>query len=84
MIMKIAVGFPTPLHIGIQPVIVHSLKSSLTQKGNFYHFTAFLEECDVLISYLKNHLAVHFTIDYVNANIDISNYYPDFIVKKSK
>ena len=25
-----------------------------------------------------------FTIDYVNANGDISNYYPDFIVKKSK
>ena len=30
MIMKIAVGFPTPLHIGIQPVIVHNLKFSLT------------------------------------------------------
>jgi hypothetical protein len=27
MIMKIAVGFPALLHIGIQPVIVHNLKS---------------------------------------------------------
>ena len=30
MIMKIAVRFPTPLHIRIQPVIVHNLKFSLT------------------------------------------------------
>jgi type III restriction enzyme len=28
-------------------------------------------------------MAVHFKIDYVNADGDISNYYPDFIVKKS-
>ena len=28
-------------------------------------------------------MAVHFKIDYVNAKGDISNYYPDFIVKKS-
>jgi type III restriction enzyme len=46
-------------------------------------FAAFLEECDDIISYVKNYLAVHFTIDYVNANGDISNYYPDYLVKKS-
>jgi type III restriction enzyme len=45
-------------------------------------FAAFLEECDDIISYVKNYMAVHFKIDYVNANGDISNYYPDFIVKK--
>jgi ABC-type amino acid transport system permease subunit len=28
--MEITVGFPMPLHIGIQPVIVHKLKFSLT------------------------------------------------------
>ena len=37
-----------------------------------------------IISYVKNYLAVHFKIDYVNAKGEISNYYPDFIVKKSK
>jgi len=47
-------------------------------------FATFLEECDDIISYVKNYLAVHFTIDYVNADGDISNYYPDFIVKKSE
>lgn len=47
-------------------------------------FAAFLEECDDIISYVKNCLAVHFKIDYVNANGNISNYYPDFVVKKSE
>ena len=46
-------------------------------------FAAFLEKCDDIISYVKNYMAVHFKIDYVNAKGDISNYYPDFIVKKS-
>lgn len=46
-------------------------------------FAAFLEECDDIISYGKNYLAVHFQIDYVNADGNISNYYPDFIVKCS-
>lgn len=46
-------------------------------------FAAFLEACDDIISYVKNYLAVHFKIEYVNANGDISNYYPDFIVKIS-
>jgi type III restriction enzyme len=47
-------------------------------------FAAFLEDCDDIVSYVKNYMAVHFKIDYVNANGDISNYYPDFIVKKSE
>ena len=36
-----------------------------------------------VISYAKNYLAVHFKLDYVNADGDISNYYPDFMVKVS-
>lgn len=46
-------------------------------------FAYFLEKCDDVISYAKNYFAVHFTIDYRNADGDISNYYPDFIVKTS-
>ncbi len=46
-------------------------------------FASFLEDCDDLISYAKNYMAVHFKLDYVNAGGDISNYYPDFIVKVS-
>lgn len=44
-------------------------------------FSTYLENCDDVISYSKNYLAVHFKIDYVNADGDISNYYPDFFVK---
>lgn len=44
-------------------------------------FASFLENCPDVISYAKNYFAVHFKIDYINADGDISNYYPDFIVK---
>lgn len=46
-------------------------------------FAGFLENCDDVISYAKNYLAVHFKLDYVKADGDISNYYPDFLVKVS-
>lgn len=45
-------------------------------------FASFLEDCRDIVSYVKNYFAVHFKIDYINANGEISNYYPDFIVKK--
>lgn len=44
-------------------------------------FAGFLEKCTDVVSYAKNYLAVHFKLDYVNADGDISNYYPDFLVK---
>ena len=44
-------------------------------------FARFLEECPEVVSYTKNYYGVHFKLDYVNADGDISNYYPDFIVK---
>lgn len=44
-------------------------------------FASFLEDCEDIISYVKNYFAVHFKIDYRNADGSISDYYPDFIVK---
>ncbi len=44
-------------------------------------FAKFLEECPDVVSYTKNYYGVQFKLDYVNADGDISNYYPDFIVK---
>jgi type III restriction enzyme len=44
-------------------------------------FASFLEDCGDVESYAKNYLAVGFKLDYVKADGDISNYYPDFIVK---
>jgi len=46
-------------------------------------FANFLESCDDIISYVKNYFAVHFKIDYKNADGNISDYYPDYIVKVS-
>ena len=46
-------------------------------------FVSFLENCEDIISYVKNYFAVHFKIDYRNADGSISDYYPDFIVKVS-
>lgn len=49
-------------------------------------FANFLENCPEgeIISYVKNYFGVHFRIDYKNAAGGISDYYPDFIVKKSE
>ncbi len=47
-------------------------------------FAGFLEDCDDVVSYAKNYLAVRFKLDYVKADGDISNYYPDFLVKLSE
>ena len=44
-------------------------------------FAAFLENCPDVVSYIKNEFSLHFKLDYINADGDISNYYPDFIVK---
>ena len=46
-------------------------------------FARFLEDCDDVVSYAKNYLAVPFKLDYVKADGDISNYHPDFLVKLS-
>ena len=44
-------------------------------------FARFLDDCEDVIAFAKNYMAVSFKLDYVNANGDISNYYPDFMVK---
>jgi type III restriction enzyme len=47
-------------------------------------FAAFLDSCQgEIVSFAKNYFAVGFKLDYVNADGDISNYYPDFFVKVS-
>jgi type III restriction enzyme len=47
-------------------------------------FANFLEACDDVVSYVKNYFAVHFRIDYRNADGAISDFYPDFFVKVSE
>jgi type III restriction enzyme len=48
-------------------------------------FAAFLEGCaGEIVSFAKNYFAVGFKLDYVKADGDISNYYPDFFVKRNE
>ena len=44
-------------------------------------FAGFLDSCNDVVSYAKNYFAVNFKLDYVNSEGNISNYYPDFLVK---
>ena len=44
-------------------------------------FAHFLDDCEDVTAFAKNYMAVSFKLDYVNATGDISNYYPDFMVK---
>jgi len=46
-------------------------------------FAGFLEGCDDIISYAKDYFAVNFKIDYKDADGNIRDYYPDFLVKVS-
>lgn len=47
-------------------------------------FASFLDGCQDIVCYAKNYFAVNLRIDYVKADGNISNYYPDFIVKVSE
>ena len=59
-----------------------SVFNRITGDSHFeLEFAAFLENCPDVISYVKNEFSVHFKLDYINADGDISNYYPDFVVK---
>ena len=74
-----------------RPFMVKEQESLIPQKSVFnritgdshfeLEFARFLENCSDVVSYAKNYFGVHFKLDYVNADGDISNYYPDFLVK---
>ncbi len=77
----------------MRPFVVKQQEFVVPQKSIFnkiigdssleLRFAEFLEECGDVICYAKNYLAVGFRLDYVNARGDVSNYFPDFLVKKS-
>ena len=74
-----------------RPFMVKEQESLIPQKSVFnritgdshfeLEFAAFLENCLDVVSYAKNYPGVHFKLDYINADGDISNYYPDFLIK---
>ena len=74
-----------------RPFIVKEQESLIPQKSVFnritgdshfeLEFAAFLENSPDVVSHAKNYPGMHFKLDYINADGDISNYYPDFLVK---
>ena len=74
-----------------RPFMVKEQESLIPQKSVFnritgdshfeLEFAAFLENCSDVLSYAKNYPGMPFKLDYINANGDIANYYPDFWVK---
>ena len=44
-------------------------------------FAVFLHKCPEVFSFTKNYFGVGFKLDYVKADGNIANYYPDFLVK---
>ena len=74
-----------------RPFMVKEQESLIPQKSVFnritgdshfeLEFAAFLENCLDVVSYAKNYPGMPFKLDYINADSDISNYYPDFLVK---
>jgi type III restriction enzyme len=59
-----------------------SVFNRITGDSHFeLEFAAFLENCLDVVSYAKNYPGMPFKLDYINADGDISNYYPDFLVK---
>ena len=74
-----------------RPFMVKEQESLIPQKSVFnritgdshfeLEFAAFLENCPDVLSYVKNYPGMQFKLDYINADGDIANYYPDFLVK---
>ena len=49
-----------------------------------FRVSKFLDKCDDIVSFAKNYYALKFKIDYLDKDGNISNYYPDFLVKKDE
>ena len=73
-----------PFVVNYQPCLMpnNSVFNRIVGDGGFeLTFASFLEGCGDVRAFGKNYLAVHFQLDYVKANGDLSSYYPDFLVK---
>ncbi len=74
-----------------RPFVVKEQSSYLPRKSLFNRivgdsrleldFAVFLDKCADVVAFAKNSLALGFRLDYVNAEGDLSYYYPDFFVK---
>jgi type III restriction enzyme len=73
-----------PFTVKNQPFIIpkKSLFNRVIGDSRFeLEFALFLDRCPEVTTFAKNYLAVNFKLDYVNVDGEISNYYPDFMVR---
>jgi type III restriction enzyme len=80
----IKVSKSRPFVVNPQQALIarRSIFNKIVGDSNFeLEIASFFEDCDDIISYVKNYLAIHFKIDYCNADGEPKNYYPDFLVK---
>jgi type III restriction enzyme len=78
----------------MRPFVVKEQSSFIAKKSLFnkivgdsileLRFAKFLDQAPDVVSFAKNYFALNFKLDYINALGEISNYYPDFIVKLSE
>jgi type III restriction enzyme len=74
-----------------RPFVVNPQQALISKKSIFnkiigdsdfeLEIASFFEDCDDIVSYIKNYLSIHFKIDYCNADGEPKNYHPDFLVK---
>lgn len=80
----IKAGNMRPFQVKSTPFLIpkKSVLNKITGDSHLeLEFAAFLERCFDVVSFIKNCFAVSFKIDYQNADGDIKDYYPDFVVK---
>ncbi len=56
---------------------------TIGDSGFELEFATFVEKCPDVEAYAKNYFAVGFKLDYVRADGNISDYYPDFFVRRA-
>ncbi|NJM54868.1 MAG: DEAD/DEAH box helicase family protein [Verrucomicrobiae bacterium] len=68
-------------NLTVEKSIFNKIVGEPNSGGFELRFAAFLEEAPDVQAFAKNYLAIGFRLDYVKANGDLANYYPDFIVR---
>ena len=78
----------------VKPMVFKNQKCITSKKSIFnkiigdsdfeLEFAKYLDNCDDIISFIKNIYNIHFKMEYQGEDGNIHDYYPDFIVKKDE
>jgi type III restriction enzyme len=68
-------------HLTATKSIFNKVVGEPNSSGFELRFAAFLENASDVQAFAKNYLAIGFKLDYVKTDGDLSNYFPDFMVR---